>query len=112
MVGLIVRKRKLGKPIYKVLTLRVKDTEPGHFNREMFGWYHKKRHACKAIEYNVYDMTDGRIFNYACVLKSYQGAYGLNDEEVAWYMWLDGKECWIPIPMLSRPSALDGWKLN
>lgn len=109
MVGLIVRKRKLGKPIYKVITVAVRNDK---FTCEMFGWYHKKRHAYKAIEYNVYDMTDGGVFNYACVLKSYQGAYGLNDEEVAWYMWLDGKECWNPIPMLARPSVLDGWKLN
>ena len=92
----------MNEPIYKVITLSIrKGLHPSH---EMFGWYHHLGAAALAVEQNALDMQD-HAFNYALVSRSYQGGYGLSDEEIQWYEWnyTDGK--W---EMCERPNACDG----
>lgn len=89
-------------PIYKVITLSIrKGVRPRH---EMFGWYHHLGAAALAVEQNALDMQD-HAFNYALVSRSYQGGYGLNDEEIQWYKWNYTDEKW---EMCERPNACDG----
>lgn len=83
----IKRRLCLGKPIYKVFTLNMFDIEKGKFCSELFGWYKQQKHACNVVKNNVFDMQDGGLFNYAVVVRSYQGAYALNDEIIQWYRW-------------------------
>lgn len=72
-------------PIYKVFTLDIREDEKWpHY--EMFGWYHELDRAIAAVETNDYDMQDC-AFNYALVSRSYQGGYGLRDEEIRWFKW-------------------------
>jgi hypothetical protein len=85
MVGL------MDKPIYKVITLNIcNDLYPIH---EMFGWYHELDAAAFAVEQNALDMQD-HAFNYVLISRSYQGGYGLNDEELQWYKWNCTDEKW------------------
>ena len=72
-----------GEPIYKVITLSIYGNSPlkREVSHEMFGWYHHLGAAALAVEQNALDMQD-HAFNYALVSRSYQGGYGLNDEEI------------------------------
>lgn len=90
------RRLRLGKPIYKVFTLNIFDIEKGNFYSELFGWYRQRKHACNVVENNVFDMQDGGLFNYAVVVRSYQGAYALNDEILQWYKWNYDIGVWEP----------------
>lgn len=87
------------KPIYKVITLSI--YKGSYQNHEMFGWYHELDSAALAVEQNVLDMQD-RAFNYALISRSYQGGYGLNDEEIQWYKWNYTEEKW---EACERPDA-------
>lgn len=88
-------------PIYKVFTLNIcNDSYPYY---EMFGWYHELGAATLAVEQNVFDMQD-HAFNYALVSRSYQGGYGLSDEEIQWYKWNYTDEKW---EMCERPEVCD-----
>ena len=81
----------MDKPIYKVITLSIcNDSYPSH---EMFGWYHEFGAAALAVEQNALDMQD-HAFNYVLISRSYQGGYGLNDEEIQWYKWNYIDEKW------------------
>ena len=68
-----------GQPIYKIMTLSIKSGE--RIVHEMFGWYHNEQDAINAVNFNSCDMQD-HAFNYALISRSYEGAYGLNDEEI------------------------------
>lgn len=88
------------QPIYRVITLNIRESErwPNH---EMFGWYHSLLDALKAVETNACDMQD-QVFNYALVSKSYQGGYGLRDQECAWFKWNYDNKKW---ELCERPEA-------
>lgn len=89
-------------PIYKVITLSIrKGLHPSH---EMFGWYHKLEDAIKTVDCNSCDMQD-HAFNYALISRSYEGAYGLRDEELQWYKWNYTNEKW---EICERPEACNG----
>lgn len=91
-------------PIYKVITLSIREDErPSH---EMFGWYHNCSDAVWAVVNNALDMQD-HAFNYALVSRSYQGGYGLNDEELQWYKWNYTDEKW---EKCERPDVCDDLK--
>lgn len=94
---------KMNEPIYKVITLSIREGEilPSH---EMFGWYHHLGAAALAVEQNALDMQD-HAFNYALVSASYEGGYGLRDEEIQWYEWNYTDEKW---ETCERPKACDG----
>lgn len=89
-------------PIYKVITLVVRGSIALH--HEMFGWYHHLGAAALAVEQNALDMQDN-TFNYALVSRSYEGGYGLNDEEIQWFKWNYIDKKW---EMCERPNACDG----
>lgn len=93
-------------PIYKVITLNIHGNSSlkREVSHEMFGWYHELGAAALAVEQNALDMQDC-AFNYALVSRSYQGGYGLNDEEIQWYKWNYTDEKW---EMCERPNACDG----
>ena len=95
-----------GAPIYKVITLSIHGNSPlqREVSHEMFGWYHHLGAAALAVEQNALDMQD-HAFNYALVSRSYQGGYGLSDEEIQWYKWNYTDEKW---EMCERPNACDG----
>ena len=97
------RMREENAPIYKVITLSIREGErlPSH---EMFGWYYRVYDAYKAVETNACDMQD-HAFNYALVSASYEGGYGLRDEELQWYKWNYTDEKW---ETCERPDACDG----
>jgi hypothetical protein len=97
MVGL------MEKPIYKVITLSIREDRkwPTH---EMFGWYHELEDAMEAVDCNSCDMQD-HAFNYALVSRSYEGGYGLRDEEIQWYKWNYTEEKW---EICERPEACNG----
>lgn len=79
-------------PIYKVITLVIRGTVV--LSREMFGWYHHEQDAINAVDFNSCDMQDN-TYNYALVSRSYEGAYGLDDEELRWYEWDFSKKQWF-----------------
>lgn len=87
-------------PIYKVITLSIRENEkwPTH---EMFGWYHTEENAKEAVACNSCNMQD-LAFNYAMISRSYEGAYGLRDEELQWYKWNYTDEKW---ETCKRPEA-------
>ena len=95
-------RKNRGEPIYKIITLSIKSGE--RIIHEMFGWYHHEQGAINAVNFNSCDMQD-HAFNYALVSRSYQGGYGLNDEEIQWYKWNYTDEKW---EMCERPNACDG----
>ena len=85
----------MSEPIYKVITLSIHGNSPlkREVSHEMFGWYHHLGAAALAVEQNALDMQDC-AFNYALISRSYQGGYGLNDEEIQWYKWDYTDEKW------------------
>lgn len=89
-------------PIYKVITLVIRGTAV--VSHEMFGWYRHLGAAALAVEQNALDMQD-HTFNYALVSRSYEGGYGLNDEEIQWFKWNYTDKKW---EMCERPKACDG----
>lgn len=88
-----------GEPIYKVITLSIKPGE--RIIHEMFGWYHHGQDAINAVNFNSCDMQD-HAFNYVLISCSYEGAYGLDDEELRWYTWDYDKKQWLEC---ERPEA-------
>ena len=98
-VGVVSTSLENNAPIYKVITLSIRNGSC--LSHEMFGWYHHLGAAALAVEQNALDMQD-HAFNYALVSCSYQGGYGLSDEEIQWYEWnyTDGK--WFKC---ERPEA-------
>lgn len=106
MINPTTFKTDQGAPIYKVITLNIHGNSPlkREISHEMFGWYHHLGAAALAVEQNALDMQD-HAFNYALVSRSYQGGYGLNDEEIQWYKWNYTDEKW---EMCERPDACDG----
>ena len=88
------------QPIYKIITLSIREDEkwPAH---EMFGWYHTEEKAREAVACNSCDMQDC-AFNYAMISRSYEGGYGLRDEELAWFKWNRDKRVW---ESCERPEA-------
>ena len=92
---------KMSEPIYKVLTFSIRHGKV--LSWEMFGWYHHLGAAALAVEKNSCDMQDC-AFNYALVSRSYEGAYGLNDEEIQWYKWNYMDEKW---EMCECPETCD-----
>lgn len=102
--GVVSTSVKSSEPIYKVLTLNIDYGEVQSW--EMFGWYHHLGAAALAVEKNSCDMQDN-IFNYALVSRSYEGAYGLNDEEIQWYKWNYTDEKW---EMCERPGECDRYR--
>lgn len=105
-VGEISTSVENNAPIYKVITLSIHGNSPlkREVSHEMFGWYHHLGAAALAVEQNALDMQD-HAFNYALISRSYQGGYGLNDEEIQWYKWNYTDEKW---EMCERPNACDG----
>lgn len=93
----------MDKPIYKVITLSIHEEEqwPTH---ELFGWYHELEDAMKAVDCNSCDMQDC-AFNYAMISRSYEGGYGLRDEEIQWYKWNYTDEKW---ETCERPEDCNG----
>ena len=98
----IKRKMNEGRPIYKVITLSIRNGSC--LSHEMFGWYHRLGAAALAVKQNALDMQD-HAFNYALISRSYQGGYGLNDEEIQWYEWNYTNGKW---ETCERPKACDG----
>ena len=95
------RMREENVPIYKIHTFEIfKRQLQGH---EMFGWYHDLDSATSAVEANACDMQ-AWTFNYALVSASYEGAHGLNDEELQWYTWNYTDQKW---ETCERPKACD-----
>lgn len=92
---------KMSEPIYKVLTFSIREGKVQTW--EMFGWYHHLGAAAIAVDKNACDMQD-HAFNYAMVSRSYEGAYGLNDEEIQWFKWNYIDEQW---EVCERPSECD-----
>ena len=90
---------KMGGPIYKILTFSISQGQVQSW--EMFGWYHHLGAAAIAVDNNACDMQD-HAFNHALVSRSYEGAYGLNDEEIQWYKWNYTDKKW---EMCERPEA-------
>ena len=80
------------QPIYKIFTLNIREDTKWP-TREMFGWYHTEDKAREAVACNACDMQD-HAFNYALISRSYQGGYGLRDEELAWFKWNRDKQVW------------------
>lgn len=100
--GVVSTSIENSEPIYKVITLSIrKGSYPSH---EMFGWYHHLGAALWAVEQNALDMQD-YTFNYALVSRSYEGGYGLRDEELQWYKWNYTDKKW---ETCERPDACDG----
>lgn len=58
----------------------------------------------KAVDCNSCDMQDCS-FNYAMISRSYEGGYGLRDEEVQWYEWNYTDEKW---EVCGRPEDCNG----
>lgn len=90
----------MDKPIYKIFTLYISEDAKWP-TREMFGWYHTEEKAREAVACNSCDMQDC-AFNYALISRSYQGGYGLRDEELAWFKWNRDKRTW---ESCERPEA-------
>ena len=100
-VGVVSTSIENNAPIYKVLTFSIRQGKVQTW--EMFGWYHHLGAAALAVEQNALDMQD-HAFNYALVSRSYEGGYGLNDEEIQWYKWNYTSEKW---EMCERPRECD-----
>lgn len=95
-----------GQPIYKVITLSIRvGLKIAH---EMFGWYHHEQDAINAVNFNSCDMQDS-AFNYVLISRSYEGAYGFDDEELHWYAWDYSKKQWLEC---ERPEACSLYRFN
>ena len=94
----------LAKPIYKIHVFHIRSDNWHDFSHEMCAWYHKEKIARRAVLINACDIQDC-AFNYAMISKSYQGCYGLNDVELAWFRWNKDKNHWEEISLDQRPKA-------
>lgn len=99
-VGVVSTSVRDSEPIYKIFTLNICEDAKWP-TREMFGWYHTEEKAREAVACNSCDMQD-HAFNYALISRSYQGGYGLRDEELAWFKWNRDKRVW---ESCERPDA-------
>lgn len=102
--------KQLSKPIYKIHVFDIRSDTWSDFSHEICAWFHKEKDARKTILINACDIQD-HAYNYAMISKSYQGCYGLNDTELAWFKWNKEKDCWEEISLDQRPKACEHFQI-